>query len=107
MDPDHCQKLYPGTISNDDLILKNDKFLTSGGEQECAEDIVVDPKFSERLDYKIISAELWGFLVSRYNGTEIKRFSIRQNSFSTIIEVKLPVVNVLILPVASCKSGAP
>lgn len=79
MELDHCQKYYPGQITNDsDLIDDSDRNLKGTGSAPGYEATVYDKYLKadvkERYHYKIVNPDIWDFLFSRYGGSEIKRY---------------------------------
>eukprot|EP00347_Sterkiella_histriomuscorum_P018454 403345455 len=101
---------HPGQIQNDDILCDQDpKYLKGTGTIEQFETVVVDKYLkssaSERYDYKIINEDLWRFLIDKYGGSTIKRYSIPQGTYYTTVEVRLKQVPVVFLPVDKLFAG--
>jgi len=85
----------PGPINNEKDLCDSENALNlkGTGTVEQFEANVVDRyvrnDVRERYQFKIVNQDLWTFLHSKYGGSEIKRFAIPLNSYSTSIEVRL------------------
>ena len=98
------QDRHPGPIRNDEELCDHDpKYLKGTGTVEQFEVNVVDKylrnNIRERFDYKIINEELWKFLIDKYGGSTIKRYSIPQGTYYTTVEVRLKQMPIVLLPV--------
>jgi hypothetical protein len=79
---DHFETNKPGPIPNEDLLDQSPKLLKTGDPKVNFEDSVLADDKTERYDYKVVNAEIWNFLSSKYGGTCIKRF-YKANSYGS------------------------
>jgi len=101
---------HPGPISNlEDICDASEKNLRGTGKVEAFEaecvDLYLKPNVSERYDFKVINQELHMFLHSRYGGTVVKRYSIPQGTYYTMVEIRLKQVPLVFLPVSKLYAG--
>ena len=105
LEQNHIVDAHPGKISNDHLIDDDVNLLTSGDIENNFEDVLIKSSMLERYDYKVLNEEVWNFLVSRYQGTPIKRFYKHNSYGSSECEVKLAKIPVYIATTSSLNSA--
>jgi len=79
-DPDqnHVEEKHPGTIANTDILHTEDKYIKGTGKLKEFSTEMYDTYLHkdkrERIDYEMITEELWTFLKGKYGvNHEIKR----------------------------------
>jgi hypothetical protein len=103
--------VHPGPITNDEDLCEEESllYLKGTGKVEQFEKSTVDkyikPDVRERHQYKIINQELWTFLLSKYGGSEIKRFSIPLSYYSSTVETRYKLLTVVVLPCTRLYTG--
>lgn len=79
------------------------------GTHELFESTVVDKYIkltaTEGADFKIYSQELWDFLVTKYEGNEVKRYYISLGTLFSQVELKLKSIPIIILPTDQLLKG--
>ncbi len=92
----HLQSLYPGEISNQNLLKESTKYL-SDANQEDVSNFPIKTKLSEGTDYKLLDEDTWKKIQTKYGGICIKRNKLNDHYFKKY-DVKLQKIPLLVLP---------
>ena len=113
VEDDHFTKLFPGPITNTDLLEEDKEMRNVYGtdkvekQQKEYADQYLDTKLYQQQDYVILNEELWDYLLKRYGGNPIMRFySSMSSSWYTNVETKLYAFKVSFLNANKLKDGS-
>jgi DUSP domain len=87
---EHLRSEYPGSIKNEVLLKRFDRYLRDDNERDVS-NYVTRSKIREGYDYRFITKDGWTKLQSKYGGLEIKREK-DDESYNRKYLVKFPLV---------------
>ena len=89
---DKLQKNFPGRITNEKLLKNFDKYLRDDNEMDPT-NFAVKSKIRDRIDYMMVTEEVWKSLKSKYGGFEIKRQKSKKGYYSATYEIRFTKVS--------------